>query len=207
MAPLALTVVAVAPSPAARASLRAAAAREPVFRPRRAPRWSEWLAVAACLALIVAATDDVVRRRSNAEFRAHSARLEREVRETREALAEKTLRARFLEDPDVEAILLSGTGPQPGGRGKIVFSPRTRRAIFVSAGLAPLPKDRQYELWFIAGGKPVAAGVFDPAPAGATVFESRPVPETVARVEKFAVTIEPSGGVDAPSGPMVLIGG
>ena len=206
MAPLAWTVPSVSPPPPVRSRLRVAAAGEPVLPFRARPRWAEWLAVAACLALVVAVTDDVARRRSNAEFRSDDARLEREVRQAREQLAEKTLRARFLEDPDVQAILLSGTGPQPGARGKIVFSPRARRAIFVTAALAPLPKDRQYELWFIAGGKPIAAGVFDRA-AGATVVESRPLPESVARGDKFAVTIEPTGGGDAPTGPMVLIGG
>jgi anti-sigma-K factor RskA len=40
-----------------------------------------------------------------------------------------------------------------------------------------------------------------------SVFESAAVPEGVAAVEKFAVTIEPRGGVPQPTGPMVLVGG
>jgi anti-sigma-K factor RskA len=39
-----------------------------------------------------------------------------------------------------------------------------------------------------------------------SVFESGLVPEGVVVVEKFAVTIEPRGGVPQPTGPMVLVG-
>jgi len=117
------------------------------------------------------------------------------------------MRARFLEDPDVRAILLTGLCPQPNARGKVIFSPRARRAVFVAASLEAVPTDQQYELWFLAGGKPIPAGTFDAARGRATVFESGLLPETISSVDKFAVTIERRGGVPQPTGPMVLAGG
>ena len=203
---LARTTAPVAPDAAAARRLRGAAAAESFHPPGAKSSLPAWLAVAASLALIVVGTDDLVRRRALSGAARENARLAERERRTREDLAEKTLRARFVEDPDVQAILMTGLGPQPGARGKVIYSPRARRAIFVSAGLAALSADRQYELWFLAGGKPIAAGTFD-APAGMpSVFESVPVPEGVTAVEKFAVTIEPRGGVPQPTGPMVLIG-
>jgi anti-sigma-K factor RskA len=197
----------VAPDAAAARRLRGAIAAESFHRARRETSFAAWLAVAACLALVVVGTDDFVRRKALTGAARENARLAERERLTREDLAEKTLRARFVEDPDVQAILLTGLGPQPGAHGKIIYSPRARRAIFVSAGLAPLSADRQYELWFLAGGKPIAAGTFDAKPGMPSVFESAAVPEGVAAVEKFAVTIEPRGGVPQPTGPMVLVGG
>ena len=196
----------VVPDAAAAHRLRGAIAAETFHRPRGEISFTAWLAVAACLALLVVGTDDLVRRRALSGAARENVRLAERERRTREDLAEKTLRARFVEDPDVQAILLTGLGPQPGAHGKIIYSPRARRAIFVSAGLAPLPTDRQYELWFLAGGKPIAAGTFDASPGMPSVFESAAVPEGVTAIEKFAVTIEPRGGVPQPTGPMVLIG-
>lgn len=200
-------VLPVAPRPEAGRRLRESAALEGAAARPRMPRVSAWLAVAASLALIVAATDDAVRRRALGAATREGARLAAENAGARRALAEREMRARFVEDPDVRAILLGGLGPQPGARGKVIYSPKARRAILVTADLAPIPADRQYELWFLAGGKPVPAGVFDRREGAATVFESSPVPEAIASVEKFAVTIEPRGGVPQPTGPMVLAGG
>jgi anti-sigma-K factor RskA len=54
-------------------------------------------------------------------------------------------------------------------------------------------------------GKPVPAGVFDPDAEGRALFES-PELSAIASAENFAVTIEPRGGVPAPTGPIVLVG-
>ena len=67
-----------------------------------------------------------------------------------------------------------------------------------------LPTDRQYELWVFQKGKPINAGVFDVDEAGRALFESTAFPEPEA--DNFAVTIEPRGGVPAPTGPVVLAG-
>jgi anti-sigma-K factor RskA len=208
-----LTLLARATTPAApdaevAARLRGAiaAAENSPGAARRRPAVTAWLAVAASLALVAVGTDDLMRRRALTGAERENAQLAERRRHAEASLAEKTLRARFLEDPDVQAILLTGMGPQPGARGKVIYSPKARRALFVSAGLEPLATDRQYELWFLAAGKPIAAGTFDARPGVAAVFESEPLPAGVAAVEKFAVTIEPRGGVPQPTGPMVLAG-
>lgn len=201
------SVAPMAPAEDGRRRLRDAAASEPVAFPPRGPRLSPWLAVAASLAFVVAATDDLVRRRAADDRTRTIARLSAENAQARRSLAEREMRARFIEDPDVRAILLTGLGPQPNARGKVIFSPKARRAIFVAASLETIPADRQYELWFLAGGKPIPAGTFDAVEGQATVFESALLPETIASVDKFAVTIEPRGGAPQPTGPMVLAGG
>jgi anti-sigma-K factor RskA len=109
-----------------------------------------------------------------------------------------------LESEDVHVMPLGGTGPQPGARGRVLWSPKARRGVLVAAGLSPLPADRQYELWVFVNGKPVNAGVFDADVSGRAVFESAPMAE--AEAQDCAVTVEPRGGMPAPTGPMVLVG-
>jgi anti-sigma-K factor RskA len=208
LASLGRGVASVPPSGLSRARLRSSAAFDVAARNRsRSPRAAAWLPVAASLALIVVATDDVVRRRAASSTARENARLSAENAGARRALAEREMRARFFEDPDVQAILLTGLGPQPGARGRVIYSPKARRAIFLAADLAPIPADRQYELWFLAAGSPIAAGAFDRAEGRATVFESALLPDSAPPAGKFAVTIEPRGGVARPTGPMVLAGG
>lgn len=171
-----------------------------------APPAAPWrvLAAAAALLLVAVVVDDARLRREREELRSASADLAGRLQNAETALAERTLRARVLESEDVRMMVLGGTGPQPGARARVFWSPRARRGVLVAASLAPLPPDRQYELWVFLKGKPVNAGVFDADAAGRALFESTAFPEPEA--ENFAVTVEPRGGVPAPTGPVVLVG-
>jgi anti-sigma-K factor RskA len=204
---LAWTVFEGSPAASGPRRLRSAAASDAVRGvPPRGRNPGKWLALAATVLLALAGLDDAARRRELAQAARLRVRLPAENFRRREEIAGQALRARFLEDPDIQAISLTGPAHRPGARGRVVFSPRARRAIFLSAALAPLGAKRQYELWFLSGGKVIPAGTFDPSERNATVFESAPVPEGIA-VEKFAVSIEPRGGVPQPTGTIVMAGG
>jgi anti-sigma-K factor RskA len=69
------------------------------------------------------------------------------------------------------------------------------------AKLPPAPEGKTYELWTITGGKPSPAGVFQVDAAGQA---SHKVPPGGGPVEVFAITLEPLGGVAAPTGSIVL---
>jgi anti-sigma-K factor RskA len=78
--------------------------------------------------------------------------------------------------------------------------------LLVAAGLPLTPAGTTYQLWAIAGkNAPVSAGVFTVDARGAASLRVSPV-RGVGKVDVFAVTIEPAGGLPAPSGPMYLIG-
>jgi anti-sigma-K factor RskA len=82
-----------------------------------------------------------------------------------------------------------------GADGQLVVTPDREAALIVN-GLAAAPAGKTYEAWVIQGDTPQAAGIF-PGGGTQTAFAlTRAVP-TGATV---AVTIEPAGGVDAPTG-------
>jgi anti-sigma-K factor RskA len=175
----------------------------PAQKPTAAFPWRS-LAAAAALALLVVGVDDARLRRQREDLRSQSAALEEQLRSAEGALAERVLRARVLESDDVQMMILGGKDPQPSARARVFWSARARRGIIVASNLAPLPSDKQYELWVFQEGKPVAAGVFDADAEGRALFESPEFPP--AQAQNFAVTIEPRGGVAAPTGAIVLVG-
>jgi anti-sigma-K factor RskA len=82
-----------------------------------------------------------------------------------------------------------------GADGQLVVTPDRDAALIVN-GLAPAPAGKTYEAWVIQGDTPQAAGIF-PGGGTQTAFAlTRTVPEGAT----VAVTIEPEGGVDAPTG-------
>ncbi len=73
-------------------------------------------------------------------------------------------------------------------------------------GLPPAPPDKTYELWWIGAKRgPMRAATFTTAAhGGAIISPSRPPQDEP--ILASAVTLEPRGGSDRPTGPMYLKG-
>ena len=115
--------------------------------------------------------------------------------------AEREVRA-LLEDPATRVVRLGGLPPSPKAEARVVWHPK-RGGIFVSNALPPTPPGKAYELWAIAGGTPRPAGVFRVDAQGIGRLQVSPLPDAPT-VDVFAVTLEPEGGVPAPTGAMYL---
>lgn len=162
-------------------------------------------AAAAALLLLLLLTDDARIRREREDLRSQRADLSDRLSTAEKSLARRDLQARVLESDDVRMLFLGGKDPQPQARAKVFWSAKARRGVLVAANLQPLQAGKQYELWVFSAGKPVPVCVFDVDPAGRVLVES-PDMSTVDSAQKFAVTVEPRGGVPAPTGPIVLVG-
>ena len=109
--------------------------------------------------------------------------------ETRAALEREQAAAAVLADPDARSVaLVEGDGRLVVGSGG--------EAVLVVDGLGPAPEGKTYELWVSAQGEdPVPAGLFP----GSDGREVALVDGPVGSGEVVLVTIEPAGGVDAPT--------
>jgi hypothetical protein len=177
--------------------------------PMTAPRGSAlapWLfAAAAALMLVGVLWDDARLRREREDLRSQTADLSTRLDAVKRDVARRDLQVRVFESEDVRVLFLSGKMPQPDARGKVFWSAKSRRGVLLAGNLQPLPAGKQYELWVFAAGKPVPAGVFDADASGRALFESPDV-SAIDAAQNFAVTVEPRGGVPAPTGPIVLVG-
>jgi len=178
-------------------------------RPRfRAPVWA-WACAGVCLVLLVAAGWLA---RENARLSRRLAELE-QIRQQLDAsnlnLRTSAARAQAVLDvltgPQTIQVELSPAKARPLPHGKAFYN-SSKGLLFYTTSLESLPSGRTYELWLIpAEGNPVDAGVFntDAHGNGQVILPSLPQGLTA---KTFAVTIEPEGGVPAPTGPMVLVG-
>lgn len=111
----------------------------------------------------------------------------------------------FLSDPQVRIINLAGQAPTSGAKGLVLWNPITRKGMLLTIDLPQTPSEKAYELWGIAGAEVIPAGVFTVNERGRVVFRLPALPESKA-FDKFAVSLEPAGGVPQPTGPIVLAG-
>jgi anti-sigma-K factor RskA len=209
---LAASVPPVAPSETTRARiLRFAAVATPASS-RRLPGWV-LLAAAALLAVAVWGVAGQLRMGKELEsltaernqLASQVENLDREVTQARGEAQRASQALQVVADRGVRTVTLAGLAPAPRAAGHTYVNPLRRDALFYAFDLPALPSGKTYELWYIAGGKPVAAGTFAVDPQGSANVKVERVPD-VAGIQAWAVTIEPAGGVPQPTGAMVLKG-
>jgi anti-sigma-K factor RskA len=200
----------VAPPPVLRARVleRIAAERLPAAAPvdlrpaRRRSRaiwWAGWAGLAAAAALLLVVNAQL--RTTRQELRALQDRLATLQTE----LSEREETVRFLSDPNVRYVSLAGLKPTPEASAWLLWNPGTRQGLLLARGLPATPPGKAYELWALAGPQPVPAGVFAVDDRGRALFRLPQLPAGQT-FDAFAVTLEPAGGVPAPTGTMHLHG-
>jgi len=138
--------------------------------------------------------------------RANVAQLEGLLHDKTSEMQEKDRELAWLKDPRVQVALLKGLETNPTAKAKLLWNPGTKEGILWVSGLPPLPLEKSYELWAFVGDQPVAAGTFDARGDGTTVIPISKQENLGEAPVKFAVSIEPKGGVPSPTGAIVLLG-
>lgn len=89
--------------------------------------------------------------------------------------------------------------------GNLFYSSREQRVALAAEGMPPLPENQVYQLWYLNEGQdPRPAGTFEPSPNGnAAMIEQNIEPGSFQQV---AITAEPTGGSQAPTGDILLLG-
>ena len=183
--------------------------------PRRSwsPAW-RMAAIAASIACIALLTSLVILWTRNSAMETEIARLTNRLNQMQGELArersEKELIAtRARQDMEMftasTITTLKGTEVAPTAYAKLAYDANTGRAMLMADNLPPAPAGKAYQLWYIAGNKPLPGKVFTPDASGhAEVRDQAPAEGLDANI--FAVTLEPSSGVSAPTGDKYLLG-
>ncbi len=102
------------------------------------------------------------------------------------------------------AVLRPTADGSPRALGASVWLTTDRRGLLVLESMPPPHASQDYQLWLLDANAPapVSAGVFRPDANGAVRLEYNAA--NAAAVDRFAVTLEPKGGVARPTGKMVL---
>ena len=131
---------------------------------------------------------------------------QRQLVQYRVALDREAQVRAILAAPDLRRIDLAGQKAAPGASGRAFWS--QAQGLVVAFDNLPLTNpDRVYQLWVIPpdkGAAPISAALLERQPDGRAIALG--APGTAARVGVVAVTLEPAGGVPAPTGDMIVAG-
>jgi anti-sigma-K factor RskA len=105
--------------------------------------------------------------------------------------------------PGAKTMRLDGVDLGAGATAKLAYD-KNGHAMLMADKLPKVPRGKAYQLWFIVGKNPPMPGkTFVPDDTGKGMLEDQ-VPATAMESAVFAITMEPVGGVDAPTGPIYL---
>ena len=179
--------------------------------PKRGGRWAVLLAagslvVAVGLGLVAARrTNLATALQENLDAANTQARIaELETAAARRTADELRAGARVLTAADVQTIDLEGQPPAPDSRGRLFWS-ASEGSLFTATGLPPVPPGRVYQLWLIPEATPLRAALLSADAEGHAMAAVTP-PEGVAEPVPVAITLEPAGGAESPSGDVYLLG-
>ena len=105
--------------------------------------------------------------------------------------------AQVLSAADATNVSMTGDG---GGALRVVYSPGLDRTVVVADGLADLPSDRTYALWFIGPEGAEEAALFRTEDGQVT----RVLERTPQGFDALGVTNEPAGGSAVPTEPILM---
>ena len=211
-AAFALQLEPVPPPPSLRTEILAAVAppqieSEPSTGRGNSPAW--WFATAAMLLLALWGWRELGIRSAKEALRNQTSEL-RQLEEQNQLLSEHNARLSAqlaaVATPGTRTIALASATGAPSASAKAFVDPAKRRAVIFFYDLPPNAGDKSYQLWIIRADrpKPQSAGTFDVANGRASVMlENLPVG---TEIKGLAVTLEPRGGVEAPTAEILLSG-
>lgn len=174
--------------------------------PSRKRGWFPWAcAIAAGIALMISLTRLSSLNRGFAEQQERLNQQIEQLKVLQKLLSDEKEVTQFIAKPGVKITPLAGTDKSPHAVGKVLWSAQERKALFYASNLPVLAEGKTYQLWIIADNKPFDAGIFAVDPQG-NGFLKVPSLSEADKAQKFAVTLEPAGGVPQPTGDMHLLG-
>ncbi|MDQ3447893.1 MAG: anti-sigma factor [Chloroflexota bacterium] len=189
----AATAVGTRPLPASLRTQADADARlwepPPSERPARRTSILSWgMAATAVLLIAVLGAWNVV-------LQSRAGDLEQRAQMIAQAIAAST-------DPDAEVAILRGTGAAQGATGFAAF-PADGDGYIVLVDLPPAPAGQTYQAWYLVDEQATSAGLMTVGADGYAVLSGV---DALEDAQQIALTIEPAGGVQAPSAEPVVAG-
>lgn len=168
------------------------------------PSFKTWkgIAVAASVLFMISIASNLFWISSQNKSSSEINRLQTEVNVQNLALEKVGKKWNMFVNPNMQTVALNGVEKYPNVKA-VVFWDKKNNQVYLHAGNLPAaPNGMQYQLWAIADGKPISAGLYSQE-------KDTEVPlAVIVNAQNFAITLEKSGGSEQPTMEnMYVIGG
>ncbi len=161
-----------------------------------------WTAIAAVFAFAAFVISLLVLWSQHNASRQELALLSMQVKDAQQQLARQRGAIEIVTTPGTQSVELEGTEVAPEAHATVAYD-RSGRAVLLANNLPPTPEGKAYQLWFVVSGQLTPGKLFSPDASGHGSLEDQ-IPAKARGSTGFAITLEPAGGVAAPTGQIYL---
>lgn len=154
--------------------------------------WKNY-AVAASVLFLVSIAGNLYWMNSQKEIKNEIAVLRSEKQSHNLAMQNLEQKLQITSNPNMLKIVLAGVEKHPESNA-VVYWDKTSKDVYLTANSLPkAPEGMQYQLWAIADGKPVSAGMYTDEKDAKIALANIP------NAQAFAITLEKEGGSTIPT--------
>ncbi|WP_172283534.1 anti-sigma factor domain-containing protein [Chryseobacterium sp. LAM-KRS1] len=150
-------------------------------------------AIAASVLFLVSLTGNLFWMNNQSESKKEIAKLETEKQSKDAALQKMNEKWTMISSPDMQMVMLKGVEKHADSKAMVFWDKKTKEVYLNAEALPKAPEGMQYQLWAIADGKPISAGMYTEEK------DSKIALSNIPKAQAFAITLEKAGGSDVPT--------
>ena len=145
---------------------------------------------------------EAVKQQANRDSAVAREEANQQIAEARQSAQRAETIGAILTAPDLIRFSLTGGAAVDRSSAQLLWS-RTRGLVLSASRLPAAPPEATYQLWLKTSAESVSAGLFVPDATGRATLVAD-FPKVMGPIVGAEVTVEPTGGRPAPSGPTLL---
>lgn len=150
-------------------------------------------AIAASVLFLVSIGANLYWMNSQAKINDQIVKLESETKSKNLAMQTMQQKLDIAANPDMKKVVLAGVDKHPESKATVLWDTNSKDVYLNVNSLPKAPEGMEYQLWAIADGKPVSAGMYSEDKDGRIALANIP------NAQAFAITLEKKGGSEAPT--------
>lgn len=156
---------------------------------------SNWkaYAVAASVLFLISVAGNIFWMNDQAKTKQEIARMETEKKNQDLAMQKMNQKMGMVSNPDMKMVMLKGVEKHTDSKAMVFWDTKTKEVYLNAESLPKAPEGMQYQLWAIADGKPVNAGMYSEEK------DSKVALANIPKAQAFAITLEKQGGSPVPT--------
>nr|WP_314496561.1 anti-sigma factor [uncultured Chryseobacterium sp.] len=156
---------------------------------------SNWknFAVAASVLFLISIGINLYWINSQSKINEQLVKAESERKSSQLAMQSMQQKLDIFANPDMKKVVLAGVDKHPEAKATVLWDSNSKDIYLSANSLPKAPEGMQYQLWAIADGKPVSAGMYTEDK------DSRIALSNITNAQAFAITLEKKGGSEVPT--------
>lgn len=169
-----------------------AARPHPEIKPKKKSSWKMYAAAASIL-LLISAAGNIFWMNRQSETQKEIVKIQTEKKTQELAMQKMNQKMSMFSNPDMQMVMLKGVEKHTDSKAMVFWDKKTKEVYLNAEHLPKAPEGMQYQLWAIADGKPVNAGMYTEEKDSKIALSSIPA------AQAFAITLEKQGGSEVPT--------